>query len=293
MSGARTAKDPQDTAVLLVSCPDRRGIVAALAQVLHGHGANILDADQHTDPVAGQFFQRIRFDLEDMLTDRVSLERGIREVAERFKMRWQLAYAAQKKRVAIFVSRYEHCLVDLLWRHRAGELPCEIALVVSNHPDLRASAEQHGIRFELFPITRESKAEQETRELALLEAERVDLVVLARYMQILSGAFVDRMPGRIINIHHSFLPAFSGGKPYHQASGRGVKLIGATAHYATTDLDEGPIIEQDVARTTHRDSIDDLVRKGRDLERTVLARAVRWHLEDRILVYRNKTVVFA
>jgi formyltetrahydrofolate deformylase len=285
--------DPPNTAILLVSCPDRRGIVAALAQVLHGHGANILDADQHTDPVAGQFFQRIRFDLEGMLTDRVSLERGIREVAERFAMRWQLAYAAQRKRVAIFVSRYEHCLVDLLWRHRAGELPCEIALIVSNHEDLRASAEHHGIRFEAFPITKQNKAEQEARELALLEAERIDLVVLARYMQILSGAFVERMPARIINIHHSFLPAFQGGKPYHQASERGVKLIGATAHYATTDLDEGPIIDQDVARATHRDSIDDLVRKGRDLERTVLARAVRWHLEDRILVYRNKTVVFA
>jgi formyltetrahydrofolate deformylase len=292
MPGER-AREPQDTAVLLVSCPDRRGIVAALAQVLHGHGANILDADQHTDPVAGQFFQRIRFDLEEMLTDRVSLERGIREVAERFRMRWQLAYAAQRKRVAIFVSRYEHCLVDLLWRHRAGELPCEIALIVSNHPDLRATAEQHGLRFEVFPITAANKAEQEARELALLEAERIDLVVLARYMQILSGAFVDRMPGRIINIHHSFLPAFSGGKPHHQAAERGVKLIGATAHYATTDLDEGPIIEQDVARTSHRDSIEDLVRKGRDLERTVLARAVRWHLEDRILVYQNKTVVFA
>src|SRR5262245_52426499 len=286
------ASQPTD-AVLLVSCRDRRGLVAALAQVLHGHGANILDADQHTDPVAGQFFQRIRFDLEGMLTDRVSLERGIREVAERFGMRWQLAYAAARKRVAIFVSRYEHCLVDLLWRHRAGELPCEIALVVSNHPDLRATAEHHGVRFELLPVTPANKAEQEARELKLLESERIDLVVLARYMQILSGDFVARTAGRIINIHHSFLPAFQGGKPYHQASERGVKLIGATAHYATTDLDEGPIIEQDVARTTHRDSIEDLVRKGRDLERTVLARAVRWHLEDRILVYRNKTVVFA
>jgi len=289
---AARANDPQDTAVLLVSCPDRRGIVAALAQVLHGHGANILDADQHTDPVAGQFFQRIRFDLEGMLTDRVSLEHGIGEVAGRFGMRWQLSYAAQKKRVAIFVSRYEHCLVDLLWRHRAGELPCELALVVSNHPELRASAEHHRVRFELFPITKDNKAEQEARELALLESERVDLVVLARYMQVLSESFIGRFPARIINIHHSFLPAFQGGRPYHQASERGVKLIGATAHYATTDLDEGPIIEQDVARATHRDSIDDLVRKGRDLERTVLARAVRWHLEDRILVYQNKTVVF-
>jgi formyltetrahydrofolate deformylase len=285
------AAAPQE-AVLLVSCPDRRGIVAALAQVLHGHGANILDADQHTDPVAGQFFQRIRFDLSELFTDRVSLERGIGEVAERFAMRFQLAYATATKRVALFVSRYEHCLVDLLWRHRAGELRCEIALIVSNHPDLRGTAEHFGIRYEVFPITPQNKVEQEAREVALLEEQRVDLVVMARYMQILSGAFIERFPARIINIHHSFLPAFQGGKPYHQASERGVKLIGATAHYATTDLDEGPIIEQDVARATHRDSIDDLVRKGRDLERTVLARAVRWHLEDRILVYRNKTVVF-
>jgi formyltetrahydrofolate deformylase len=249
------ATPPSDTAVLLVSCPDRRGLVAALAQVLHGHGANILDADQHTDAVAGQFFQRIRFDLEGMLTDRVSLERGIREVAERFGMRWRLAYAARKKRMAIFVSRYEHCLVDLLWRHRAGELPCEIALIVSNHPDLRRTAEHHGIRFEVFPITRDTKADQEERELALLEAEKIDLVVLARYMQVLSSRFIDALPDQVINIHHSFLPAFQGGKPYHQASARGVKLIGATAHYATTDLDEGPIIEQDVARTTHRPQV--------------------------------------
>ncbi len=285
------AAAPQE-AILLVSCPDRRGIVAALAQVLHGHGANILDADQHTDPVAGQFFQRIRFDLSELFTDRVSLERGIGEVAERFSMRFQLAYATETKRVALFVSRYEHCLVDLLWRHRAGELPCEIPLIVSNHPDLRATAEHFGIRYEVFEIHQQNKAEQEAREIALLEEQRIDLVVMARYMQVLSGAFIERFPARILNIHHSFLPAFSGGKPYHQASERGVKLIGATAHYATTDLDEGPIIEQDVARATHRDSIDDLVRKGRDLERTVLARALRWHLEDRVLVYRNKTVVF-
>jgi formyltetrahydrofolate deformylase len=266
--------------------------VAALAQVLHGHGANILDADQYTDVAERQFFQRIRFDLADLLTDRTTLERAIGEVAERFAMRWRLAYAGERKRVAIFVSRYEHCLLDLLWRHRAGELIGEIALVVSNHQELRETAEQYGVRFEHFPITKENKAEQEERELALLAAERIDLVVLARYMQILSERFTEQLPERIINIHHSFLPAFQGGKPYHQAAERGVKLIGATAHYATSALDEGPIIEQDVARATHRDSIDDLVRKGRDVERTVLARAVRWHLEDRILVHRNKTVVF-
>jgi formyltetrahydrofolate deformylase len=278
--------------VLLVSCRDRRGLVAALAQVLHGHGANILDADQHTDPEAGQFFQRIRFDLSDLFSDRVSLERGVAEVADRFGMRFQISYAGQKKRVAIFVSRYDHCLEDLLWRYRSGELPCEIPLIVSNHPDLRSTAEHYGIRYEVVAIDAKTKPAGEARELALLAEERVDLVVLARYMQILSAGFIEKYPGRIINIHHSFLPAFQGGKPYHQARERGVKLIGATAHYATSDLDEGPIIEQDVTRTTHRDSLDDLLRKGRDLERTVLARAVRWHLEDRVLVHANKTVVF-
>ena len=281
-----------ETATLLVHCPDRRGIVAALAQLLYGHGANILDADQHTDLAAGQFFQRIRFDLAELHTDRVTLEGAIREAAERFAMRWRLAWTRQPKRVALFVSRFDHCLFDLLWRHRAGELACEIPLVVSNHPELESVAGQFGVPFRVFPITKETKADQERRELELLAAERVDLVVLARYMQVLSGEFIEAFPGSIINIHHSFLPAFMGGRPYHQARERGVKLIGATAHYATTDLDEGPIIEQDVIRTSHRDSVDDLVRKGRDVERAVLARAVRWHLEDRILVYGNKTVVF-
>jgi formyltetrahydrofolate deformylase len=281
-----------ETATLLVHCPDRRGIVAALAQLLYGHGANILDADQHTDVAAGQFFQRIRFDLTELHTDRVTLEGAIREAAERFSMRWRLAWARQPKRVALFVSRFDHCLFDLLWRHRAGELACEIPLVVSNHPELETVAAQFGVPFRVFPITKETKADQERRELELLAAERVDLVVLARYMQVLSGEFIESFPGSVINIHHSFLPAFMGGRPYHQARERGVKLIGATAHYATTDLDEGPIIEQDVIRTSHRDSVDDLVRKGRDVERAVLARAVRWHLEDRILVYGNKTVVF-
>ena len=281
------------TATLLVSCPDRRGLVAALAQLLYGHGANILDADQHTDPVAGQFFQRISFDRAEMHTDRLALESAIREVADRFQMRWQLHYEEDVKRVAIFVSRYDHCLYDLLLRHRAGELRCEIALIVSNHPDLGPIAEQFGIRFEFFPITPETKCEKEDLQIALLEQLSIDLVVLARYMQVLSGEFIDRYPSRIINIHHSFLPAFMGGKPYQQAQRRGVKLVGATAHYATTDLDEGPIIEQDVMRASHRDSLDDLTRKGRDVERVVLARAVRWHLEDRVLVYGNRTVVFA
>jgi formyltetrahydrofolate deformylase len=281
-----------ELATLLVACPDRRGIVAALAQVLYGHGANILDSDQHTDVALGMFFQRLRFDLADLQTDHATLERAIAEVSGRFSMRYRMLYAKQPKRIAIFVSRYDHCLYDLFLRHRGGELPGEIAVVVSNHPDLEPVAREFGVKFELFPITPETKAAQEKRELELLESEGVDLVVLARYMQILGEGIVSRFEHAVINIHHSFLPAFVGQKPYHQAHERGVKLIGATAHYATKTLDEGPIIEQDVTRASHKDSVEDLARKGRDLEKVVLARAVRWHLDDRILVYGNKTVVF-
>jgi len=288
-----SSPDPQDEATLLVTCPDRRGIVATLAQTLYGHGANILDADQHTDPAAGIFFQRIRCDLSDLHTDRLTLERAIGEVAARMDMRWTLAYAERRKRMAIFVSRTDHCLYDLLLRHRAGELACEIPLIVSNHPDHKGTAESFGIEYRVFPITADDKEEQEERQLELLEEARIDLVVLARYMQILSERFVEGFGPDIINIHHSFLPAFSGGRPYHQAAERGVKLIGATAHYATGDLDEGPIIEQDVIRCSHRDRVEDLVRKGRDVERSVLSRAVRWHLQGRVLVYGNKTVVFS
>jgi formyltetrahydrofolate deformylase len=280
-------------ATLLVSCPDQKGIVAALAQLLYGHGANILDADQHTDTGAGVFFQRIHFDLSELRTDRTALERGIREVAERLRMEWRISYAGTLPRMAIFVSRTDHCLYDLLLRHRAGELACEIPLVVSNHPDLANVAAHFGIDYAVYPITPETRRAQEDAELALLDELRIDLIVLARYMQVLSPHFVDRHRGRVINIHHSFLPAFSGGRPYQQAHERGVKLIGATAHYATKDLDEGPIIEQDVIRASHRDSVEDLVRKGRDVERAVLSRAVRWHLDDRVLVYGNKTVVFS
>ena len=283
---------PPQTATLLVSCPDQKGIVAALAQLLYGHGANILDADQHTDPAAAVFFQRIHFDLSELRTDRTALEQAIREVAQRLRMDWRISYAAARKRMAIFVSKTDHCLYDLLLRHRAGELECDIPLIVSNHGELESVANHFGVAYRVFSITADTKRAQEEAELALLAEERVDLVVLARYMQVLSSQFVERYHGRIINIHHSFLPAFSGGRPYHQAHERGVKLIGATAHYATKDLDEGPIIEQDVIRAYHRDSLEDMVRKGRDVEKTVLARAVRWHLEQRILVYGNKTVVF-
>ena len=281
-----------ERATLLVSCADRRGIVAALAQVLYGHGANIFDSDQHTDSLAAQFFQRLHFDLTDLQTDRGTLERAIAEVAERFGMRYELRYRKRQKRVALFVSRYDHCLYDLLLRHQSGELRCELPVIVSNHPDLERVARQFGVDFQLIPVAAESKLAAERAQLELLRERNIDLVVLARYMQNLSEQFVTGFSGKIINIHHSFLPAFVGGKPYHQAYQRGVKLIGATAHYASAVLDEGPIIEQDVVRCSHRDSIDDLVRKGRDLEKVVLARAVRLHLEDRVLEYGNKTVVF-
>lgn len=281
-----------NTAILLVCCPDQRGIVAALSQALFSRGANILDADQHTDPGAGQFFQRIRFDMTDLSCDRAGLETALAEVAEGYGMTWSLRYGDYRKRVAVFVSKYDHCLYDLLLRARSGELEGDITMVVSNHPDLEPVAKQFDLPYHVFPITKDTKAAQEEKEIALLQSERIDLVVLARYMQVLTGDFISHFPSRIINIHHSFLPAFIGGRPYHQAHERGVKLIGATAHYATTDLDEGPIIEQDVSRASHRDSVDDLVRRGRDLERVVLARAVRWHLEDRVLAYGRKTVVF-
>ena len=282
----------QDTATLLVSCPDRKGLVAALAQVLYGHGANILDADQHTDPVAGQFFQRIKFDMSELHTDRRSLETAIEEVAERFSMNWRWSDRVHRYKTAIFVSKYDHCLYDLLLRQQSGELATDIPLIVSTHPDLERVAEQFDIPFQYIPITKDTKAEQEARTLELLNQAGIDLVVLARYMQILTDDFLRAFTGQVINIHHSFLPAFMGSKPYHRAFERGVKLIGATAHYATAELDEGPIIEQDVVRSSHRDSVQDLVRKGRDLEKVVLARAVRLHLDDRILVYDNKTVVF-
>lgn len=283
---------PPLTATLLVACPDRKGLVAALAQLLYAHGANILDAQQHADRDGRRFYQRIHFDMADLDIPRESLEDLLRIECGRYEMRWRISYGDRRKRVAIFVSRVEHCLCDLLLRHRLGELDCDIPLVVSNHPDLEPVARQFGVAFHLFPITPETKAEQEGREIELLERERIDLIVLARYMQVLSKAFVERFPERIINIHHSTLPAFMGARPYHQAHERGVKRIGATAHYATEELDEGPIIDQDVVPCSHRDRVPDLVRKGRDVERMVLARAVRWHLQDRIITEGRRTIVF-
>ncbi|MBW2733306.1 MAG: formyltetrahydrofolate deformylase [Deltaproteobacteria bacterium] len=281
----------KNLATLLVTCPDRKGLVSALAQTLHGHGANILESVQHVDRHAQRFFQRILFDLTELHTDRLTLERGLGEVTERFEMSTRLVYANKRKRLALFVSKQEHCLYELLLRTRSGELNGDIAIIISNHEDLRPVAEQFGIRYEVFSITAENKSEVEERERTLLEELDVDLVVLTRYMQILSKEFLSAYSGAVINIHHSFLPAFIGGKPYHQAHRRGVKLIGATAHYVTSDLDEGPIIEQDVIRTSHADSVGDLIRKGRHVEKQVLAQAVTWQLEDRILVYDNRTVV--
>ncbi len=279
-------------ATLLVACPDRKGLVAALSQLLFDHGANILQSQQHTEPVEKMFFQRIRFDLSELDLPRDSLEDLLRSECTRFDMRWSLHYDETLQRVAIFVSKFEHCLADLLLRHRLGELPCEITLLISNHPDLKATADQYGVPFHVFPITPESKAVQEKREMQLIDAHDVDLIVLARYMQVLSDDFIGHYPERIINIHHSFLPAFTGSRPYHQAFEQGVKLIGATAHFATSELDEGPIIAQDVESCSHRDTVADLVRKGRDVERMVLARAVRSYLDDRVLVHGRRTVVF-
>jgi len=280
------------TATLLLCCPDRKGLVAAMAQLLHDHGANILEAQQHLDPEQGIFSQRIQFDLAELDIPRDQLEALLGIECGRYQMRWRISYSDRPKRVAIFVSKFEHCLYDLLIRHRLGELRGEIALVVSNHPDLAGVASQFGVAYHVFEIDKQTKAAQEQRELELLRREKIDLVVLARYMQVLSERFISEFPERIINIHHSTLPAFSGARPYHQAWERGVKRIGATAHYATSELDEGPIIEQDVVAVSHRDTIGDLVRKGRDVERVVLARAVLAHLEDRILALGRRGVVF-
>lgn len=284
-----------NTARLLISCPDRRGIVAAVSRFLFEHGANVLEADQHsTDPEGGAFFMRMEFHLDGLDVGRDELERAFAEqVGEPFGMDWRLSHARTPKRVALFVSREEHCLLDLLWRWRRGDLDAEIGLVLSNHRDAERDAVGFGVPFEHVPVERGRKPEAEAEILTRLNRHGpFDLIVLARYMQILSGDFLAAAGAPLINIHHSFLPAFAGADPYQRASERGVKIIGATAHYVTEELDAGPIIEQDVAHVSHRDTVADLVRIGRDIERTVLARAVGRHLADRVLVHGNKTVVF-
>ena len=279
---------------LLVTCPDQPGIVAAVSGFLRNHGANITALDQHsTDPEGGTFFLRAEFTTPHLDLAAGALEAAFaRVVAEPFAMNWRIDYAARRKRLALMVSRFDHALLELLWLWRRGELDAEIPLVVSNHDDLRAEVERFGVAYHHVPVTKASKPEAEAQTIAFFDDAGVDLVVLARYMQILSPEFVGRYPGRIINIHHSFLPAFVGADPYRQAFERGVKVIGATAHYVTADLDEGPIIEQAVAHVSHRDTVADLKRTGQSLERDVLARAVRWHLEARVLVHENRTVVF-
>jgi formyltetrahydrofolate deformylase len=280
------------TATLLVSCPDQRGLVAKIANFIYSNGGNIIHADQHTDFAAGLFLTRIEWQLDEFNLPRELIGPAFNAIAQPLQASWQLHFSDTVPRIAIWVSRQDHCLFDLIWRHRAKEFSAEIPLIISNHPDLKDVAAQFGIDYHHISITKDSKPDQEAKQLELLRQYNIDLVVLAKYMQILSAEFIAQFPKSIINIHHSFLPAFVGANPYHKAYERGVKIIGATAHYVTADLDAGPIIEQDVVRVSHRDEVADLIRKGKDLERVVLARGVRLHLQNRVLVYGNRTVVF-
>jgi len=282
----------KNSAILLISCPDRKGEVAAIADFVYRHNGNILHADEHGDEESGLFLMRVEFDPKDFDFPLADFGKHFSPVAEAFAMQWRLAQSSSRPRMIVFVSKYDHCLVDLLYRHQSGELACEVPLIISNHPDNQAVADFYKIPYAVVPFTKENKQTAERQIQSLIEEHNPDFLILARYMQILSNEFVDRYPQRIINIHHSFLPAFVGARPYHQAFERGVKLIGATSHYVTQILDDGPIIEQDVVRVSHRDTVEDLIRKGRDLEKVVLSRAVRSHVENRVLVYGNKTVVF-
>src|SRR6202041_1294553 len=282
----------KNSAILLISCPDQKGLNAAIAEFIFRNNGNILHADEHQDEDLGLFLMRVEWDLADFAIPIGEFARHFAPIAEKFGMRWSLASSSRRPNVALFVSKYDHCLADLLYRHRSGELACEIPLIISNHPDVQALVDFYRVPLQVVPVTNDNKVEAERRELELLAPLKIDLIVLARYMQVLSPDFIRQYPHRIINIHHSFLPAFVGGRPHHQAYQRGVKLIGATSHYVTEVLDDGPIIEQDVVRISHRDTLEDLIQKGRDLEKVVLSRAVRWHIENRILLYGNKTVIF-
>ncbi len=280
------------TATLLISCPDRKGLVAKIANFIYSNGGNIIHADQHTDFSAGLFLNRVEWQLDGFNLPRDVISPAFEAIAKPLEAKWEIHFSDTVSRLAIWVSKQDHCLLDLLWRQQAKEIPAEIPLIISNHTQLKYIADQFGIDFHHIPITKETKAEREAKQLELLEKYRINLVILAKYMQILTPEFVSKF-SQIINIHHSFLPAFPGANPYQRAYSRGVKIIGATAHYVTADLDEGPIIEQDVVRVSHRDDVSDLIRKGKDLERLVLARAVRLHLQNRVLEYDNRTVVFA
>ena len=280
------------TAVVLTRCSDRPGLVARVSEFIYQHNGNIVHVDYYTDVESGQLFMRMEWDLQRFDIERDQTVAAFASLADTLQMEWQLYFSDTPQRIAIMVSKYSHCLNDLLWRAAEGELRGEVAIVISNHPDLEPVVRRYNIPFHLFPVNKENKQEVERKELELLAANRIDLVVLARYMQILSPTIVDRYPQRIINIHHSFLPAFSGARAYQRAHQRGVKLIGSTSLYVTTQLDEGPMIEQEVVRVSHRDTVEGLIRKGRDLERVVLARAVRLHLDHRIMLSGTKTVVF-
>lgn len=278
--------------VLLISCPDTKGITASVANFIYQNNGNIEHADQHIDSQTNTFFMRIEWSLKNFKIEKDKIAESFKPLADRFKMRWVLHFTDKVMRMAIFVSKYEHCLYDLLLRFKGGQLNCELPLIISNHSLAKETADSFGIRFVKFPINKENKLQQEKREIALLKQEKIDFIVLARYTQIFTKQFVEEFPNQIINIHHSFLPAFVGRQPYKQAYKKGVKIIGATSHYLIEKLDAGPIIEQDTIRISHRDSIDDLIRKGQDLEKAVLGRAVRWHLQRKILTYNNKTVIF-
>jgi formyltetrahydrofolate deformylase len=281
-----------DTATLLVSCPDQQGLVAKIANFIYSNGGNIIHADHHTDLEAGLFLSRIEWQLQGFNLPKDLISRAFSSIAHPLQAHWQLHFSDTIPKVAIWVSQQDHCLYDLLWRIQAKELKVQVGLIISNHQKLAKIAEQFGIEYHYLPINQENKKAQELKQLELLKNANIDLVILAKYMQVLSPDFIKEFP-HVINIHHSFLPAFIGAKPYHQAYSRGVKIIGATAHYVTQDLDAGPIIEQDVVKISHRDTVEDLIRKGKDLERIVLARGVRLHLQHRVLVYGNRTVVFA
>lgn len=281
------------SAVLLISCPDRKGLVATVSDFIFTHGGNILHTDEHTDAESAWFLMRVEFDPSTFDLPLSDVGKHFGPIAQKFDMEWRLAQPGERKKMVVMVSKYDHCLVDLLYRHRIGELNCDIPLVISNHADNRPIADFYQIPFVVVPVTKDNKRAAEQKQITLIREYKADFIVLARYMQVLSNEFVATFPHRVINIHHSFLPAFVGAKPYHQAFQRGVKLIGATSHYVTEVLDDGPIIEQDVVRISHRDSVEDLIQKGRDLEKVVLSHAVRWHIDDRVLLYGDrKTVVF-
>ena len=285
--------DQMETAKLLLHCPDRPGILAEVTDFITVNKGNIIYLDQYVDHVENIFFMRLEWELEKFLIPKEKIEDYFATLyAQKYDMEFRLYFSGVKPRMAIFVSKMSHCLFDLLARYTAGEWNVEIPLIVSNHPDLQHVAERFGIPFYMFPITKENKQEQEQKEMELLQEHSIDFIVLARYMQVISEQMIDAYPNRIINIHHSFLPAFVGAKPYHAAFDRGVKIIGATSHYVTTELDAGPIIEQDIVRITHKDTVQDLVNKGKDLEKIVLSRAVQKHIEHKILAYKNKTVIF-